>query len=129
MKNYEKKGPTKRLFDVEFQSRREKGLCFQCNEKYSHDHKCKTKEHMELLMLVVMGENVEYEIIEEDNTEQRELNTIEVTEEEQTVVELSINSMVGLSNPGTMKGKGKLQGREVIVLIDCGAHTILSQKV
>ena len=73
-----KEGPTKRLSDAEFQSRKEKGLCFRCKEKYSHDHKCKTKEHRELRMLVVMGENGKYEIIEEDNTEQ-ELNTIEIT--------------------------------------------------
>ena len=39
-----KTGPTKRLSDAEFQSRKEKGLCFRCNEKYSHDHKCKTEE-------------------------------------------------------------------------------------
>ena len=42
-----KEGQTKRLFDAEFQSRK-KGLCFRCNEKYSHDHKCKMKEQREL---------------------------------------------------------------------------------
>ena len=49
----EKKGPTKRLPDAKFQARKEKGLCFRCNEKYSHDHKCKTREQRELKMLVV----------------------------------------------------------------------------
>ena len=46
------------------------------------------------------------------------------------VVELCINSMVGLMNPGTMKVRGKIQGREVIVLIDCGAtHNFISDKL
>ena len=48
-------GPTKRLSDAKFQSRKEKGLCFRCNEKYSHDHKCKMKEQRELCMLVSNG--------------------------------------------------------------------------
>ena len=125
-----KAGPTKRLSDAEFQSRKEKGLCFCCNEKYSHDHKCKTKEQRELCMLVVMAENEEYEIIEEDDTEQKELNVVEVVQEEQTVVVLSINSVVGLSNPVTMKVKGKLQGKEIIILIDCGAtHNFISESL
>lgn len=46
------------------------------------------------------------------------------------VVELSINSVVGLSNPGTMKVRGKIHGEEVIVLIDCKAtHNFISEKV
>ena len=39
-----KDGTSKRLTDIEFQARKEKGLCFRCNEKYSADHKCKMKE-------------------------------------------------------------------------------------
>ena len=36
------------------------------------------------------------------------------------VVELSINSVVGLTNPVTMKVRGNIFGEEVVVLIDCG---------
>ena len=81
-------------------------------------------------MLVVMGENEEYEIIEEEEAKQKELNAVVVVQEEQTVVELSTNSVVGLSNSGTMKVKGKLLGREIIVLIDCGAtHNFISESL
>lgn len=49
-----------------FKQKKEKGLCFRCNEKYSHDHRCKAKEQRELRMFVVNGENEELEIIEEE---------------------------------------------------------------
>lgn len=37
------------------------------------------------------------------------------------IVELSINSMVGLSSPKTMKVKGTIAQQHVVVVIDCGA--------
>lgn len=125
-----KEGPTRRLSDAEFQSRREKGLCFLCNEKYSHDHKCKAKEQRELRMIMVTKEGEEFNIEEGGGNEQSELNTIEVVEESHAVVELSINSVVGLSNPRTMKVNGWLQGKEVIILVDRGAtHNLISEKL
>ena len=81
-----KEGPSKRLSDAEFQTRKEKGLCFQCNEKYSHDHKCKAKELRELRMLVVKGDDEEYEIIEEGEETMKELKTIEIMEGDSRVI-------------------------------------------
>ena len=76
-----KEGQTKRLSNVEFQSRKEKGLCFRCNEKYSHDHKCKMKKQRELRMIVVKKKGDEYEIVEEGDTDRGELNNLEVAAE------------------------------------------------
>ncbi|KAA0043342.1 reverse transcriptase [Cucumis melo var. makuwa] len=53
-------------------------------------------------MFVVQADNVEEEIIEEDYYKQKELNMFEM-EGVNVVVELSINSVVGLTNLGTMK--------------------------
>ena len=36
-------------------------------------------------------------------------------------VELSLNSVVGLTPPQTMKVKGEIAGQEVVILIDSGA--------
>ncbi|KAA0026023.1 putative retroelement pol polyprotein [Cucumis melo var. makuwa] len=95
---------SRRLPDAEFQARKEKGLCFRCNVKYSADHKCKMKELRELKMFVVIKEGEEYEIIEENTIEEKTLAVLQV--------------------------KGKLQGREVFILIDCGAtHNFISEKL
>ena len=81
-------------------------------------------------MIVVTKEGEEFEIKEESRDGQRELNAIEITEEGRAVVELSINSVVELPNPGTMKVKGEIQGKEVIVLVDCGAtHNFILEKL
>ena len=36
--------PFKRLSEAELKAKREKGLCFRCDEKYSIGHQCKNKE-------------------------------------------------------------------------------------
>lgn len=36
--------PFKKLSEAELKSKKERGLCFPCNEKYSIGHKCKNKE-------------------------------------------------------------------------------------
>ena len=68
--------------------------------------------------------------IEEDEYEQSELKAMELQGEIGGVVELCINSMVGLTNLGTMKIRGVIEGKEVIVLVDCGAtHNFISDKL
>ncbi|KAA0057854.1 ty3-gypsy retrotransposon protein [Cucumis melo var. makuwa] len=117
-----REGPSKRLTDAEFQARREKGLCFKCEEKYYVGHHCKAKEHKEPRMLVVCGNGEEFEILEEDGEEEvTHENVIEVGAVENLNIELSINSVVGLTNPGTMKVKGRVKNEEVVVLIDWAA--------
>ena len=54
--NYVKREPpVKRLSDMEFRTRLDKGLCFRCNVQYSHGHWCKVRENREL-MLFIMNE-------------------------------------------------------------------------
>ncbi|KAA0041085.1 uncharacterized protein E6C27_scaffold477G00590 [Cucumis melo var. makuwa] len=88
------------------------------------------KEQRELRMFVVVNETEEYEIIQESEPERKELTRLEVKGDNTAYVELSINSMVGLNDPGTMKVRGKMQEEDVIILIDCGAtHNFVSEKL
>ncbi|TYK01237.1 ty3-gypsy retroelement transposase [Cucumis melo var. makuwa] len=82
-------------------------------------------------MLVVCGNEEEFEIIEEDREEETvDENAIEVRAVEYLNIRLSINLVVGLTNPGTMKVKGKVKNEEVVVLIDCGAtHNFIFEKL
>ena len=52
-----------RLTDVEIQLRREKGLCYRYDEKFSLGHRCKRRE---LNVMVVQGESDLEEEIEEE---------------------------------------------------------------
>lgn len=45
--------PFKRPSEAELQAKREKGLCFHCNERYTIGHPCKNKE---LYIMVICGE-------------------------------------------------------------------------
>ena len=80
--------------DVEFQARREKGLCFCCEEKFCGGHRCKVKDQKELRVLVVQANGEELEVVEEDDrTEELEVKAIELDiEQKEPVIELSLTS-------------------------------------
>ena len=42
--------PFKRLSEAKWKAKREKGLCFRCDEKYSIGHRCKNKE-LQVMMI------------------------------------------------------------------------------
>ncbi|TYK23219.1 ty3-gypsy retrotransposon protein [Cucumis melo var. makuwa] len=111
--------PVKRLSDAEFRARLDKGLCFRCNEKYSHGHRCKIKEKGELMLFILNEEESteEGESTEAQNTGPVEINQLEGLEE--TMIEY--RAITSLTTKGTMKLRGIVKGKEIIVLIDSGA--------
>lgn len=54
------------MTDAEFQVKREKGLCFRCDEKFSFNHKCKNRENRELRVMLEDGLE-EIELIQSGN--------------------------------------------------------------
>ncbi|XP_024017591.1 uncharacterized protein LOC112090471 [Morus notabilis] len=106
--------PYRRLTDAKIQTKREKGLCYRCDGKYSFGYRCPNRE---LQVLLVREEDE----VAEEQEEKAELGA------DEEVVELSLNSVVGFTSPKTMKLKGVLRGQEVAVLIDSGAmHNFIS---
>lgn len=111
-------GPSfKRLTDAELLMKRDTGLCSRSNEKYSISHRRKQRE----LHVLVLQED-----------EDRDTTTMYLAKDEprEESVELSVNSMVGLTPSRTMKVRAHVGAQEVIVLVDSSAsHNFISTEL
>lgn len=54
-------------------------------------------------MLAVKENGEEWEVLKEYHEESKEMKMLEIKDEGKPIVELYINSMIYLTNPGTMK--------------------------
>ena len=108
------------MTDAETQDKRSKGLCFRCDEKFAPGHCCKLKE----LHVIWVWDD---EDLFEDGSYTMSADVEQATtgignvEEDPQPLSLSLSSMVGLSTPHSLKIRGQIKDREVIVLIDSGA--------
>ncbi|KAA0034006.1 ty3-gypsy retrotransposon protein [Cucumis melo var. makuwa] len=90
--------PYRRWTDLELLARKEKGICYRCDEPFSKGHHCKNRE---LRLCVVADDLVDAEM----NEMETDVGMVECS----PIVELSLNSVVGLTAPGTFKIKGKVE--------------------
>ncbi|KAK8919224.1 hypothetical protein KSP39_PZI021927 [Platanthera zijinensis] len=103
-----------RLTWPELQARKEKGLCFNCDEKYAPGHRC---QKVQVFMLR-----------EEDEEDHPGLEA----EEELDLAEfgVSIQAMEGCVAPTTMRIKGRIGKELVTILIDSGStHNFINPEV
>ncbi|KAJ1428448.1 Retrotransposon gag domain [Sesbania bispinosa] len=102
----------KRMSSAEMQLRREKGLCYTCDEKFSPSHKCPNKQY--LLLQVEENDNIQPEPDSPDHFSESETHG---TQEHH----LSYNALSGSSGLGTMQFQGYINGMLVQVLLDGGS--------
>lgn len=108
-----------RLSQSELRERSCKGLYFKCGEKWGPEHLCKMKHYQFVLVKDSGGEEEELAREEEEQVDM-EVKTLE----------LSLNSKVGLTSNRSFKTWGQIGGREVLVLVDCGATSnFISKKI
>ncbi|XP_056699529.1 uncharacterized protein [Spinacia oleracea] len=115
-------GEVRRLSERELQEKKAKGLCFRCDERWGVGHQCKKKE---MSVLLVDEEDGGEELAGEELG--GEFYSLEEQMEAEVPTTLSINSIVGITNPKTLKLVGYIGDGEVIVMVDSGAtHNFIS---
>lgn len=98
--------------------------CRHCGERFFAGHRCKAFQRFKKLELEESDGKDEDESSDEEKSEGQ--NGIP----EQELHVLSLNSLVGITTKKTMKMKGLLKGREVVILIDSGAScNFISKKL
>ena len=95
----------KRFSDVELQRRRERGLCYKCDEKFHPGHLCKNKE-----LQVLVFQDMEAGDVNQVEEEELIIEPREGMEGPIVAVEVALNSVVGFSEPQTIKIMGTIQG-------------------
>lgn len=112
--------PVRRLSPAEVQRRRQNGLCFTCEEKWTYAHRCKSKPQLFLI-------DYEEEIIPEDTTfPETELPPYD----SHVHSAISFHVMAGQHTPTTFRFSGMLAGSPVQVLLDGGStHSFIQTRV
>ncbi|XP_028191387.1 uncharacterized protein LOC114377177 [Glycine soja] len=120
----------KRLTPEEMASRRERGLCFTCEEKYHRGHKCASR----VFLLLVEG----------DDPTAANINPIDPTTDppdpdpahyipdthDPIPAQISLNSLAGHIAPETLRLVGTISGQQVLILIDGGStHNFIQEQL
>ncbi|XP_070022382.1 uncharacterized protein [Nicotiana sylvestris] len=123
----------KRLTPAEMEERRSKGLCYNCDEKYSFGHVCKNKRQLFSMKAEEGIEEVELE--EEVMFDPAQLLTmigqgLETDAEGSILPHVSVHAINGLHDFRTMRVAVSVKGKAVQVLIDTGStHNFLDLNI
>jgi hypothetical protein len=102
------------------EERKEKGLFFNCDNKYSKGHKCGEKKLFYI--------NCEEE--EEEEKEPSQDENVEAISSEELTPTISCNALARINTLQTLKIKGYIKNKTVIVLIDFGStHNFIHYKL
>ncbi|CAA0840444.1 Unknown protein, partial [Striga hermonthica] len=113
----------RRLSPEEVKRRRERGLCFKCEEKFTPGHQCE-----QAFVIEVANPDEEGSKDEEEPHQDTE---VEGPDKE---AEISMHAMAGIRGPQTMRLPAWVKDRKVVVLVDNGSshnfiNADLSQKL
>jgi hypothetical protein len=107
--------PVRRISSAEARDRREKGLCYYCDDRYTPGHKCTTPQ----LFMISDVREVDDEVRMEEPPDPS-LNGLQA--------EVSFLAISGAILPETLRLPGKIKNTDVVVLVDGGStHNFLSQ--
>ncbi|XP_043692891.1 uncharacterized protein LOC122643324 [Telopea speciosissima] len=103
--NQTPKQPIRRLSEAEQQQRRQKGLCFNCDEKFHVGHRCKGRS----TLLLLEGDEFMDEVLP---------NEIEESQEPNSDPEISLHALMGHRSPKSLRLKGRINNSSVESVFD-----------
>lgn len=106
--------PVKNITRSEMMLRREKGLCYYCDERFSISHKCPNRHYF----LFQTEEEEEPDPPPPQITPSTDPETPPIVTEEH---HLSLNALNGSARKGTMRFHGQIQGIAITILLDSGS--------
>jgi len=107
----------RRITNQEARERREKSLCFYCDERFIPGHRC---QRPQLFMI---------EDFTPEETDTSDDCTIDIATVE-SFPEISFHAITGTEHPHTIRVLGKLKNKDVTVLIDGGStHNFIDQSI
>jgi hypothetical protein len=119
---YSKTPQPTRFIPQRLKERKEKGLCFNCDNKYNKGHKCGEDK----LFYIYCEEEEEHEQEHEPSQDEN----IDVISYEELTPTISCNALDRISTPQTLKIEGYIKKKKVIVLIDYGStHNFIHYKL
>ncbi|KAK6153045.1 hypothetical protein DH2020_012684 [Rehmannia glutinosa] len=101
------KPPIKLLTASEMAARREKGLCYNCDEPFSFRHRCKQR-----ITYMIMTEEEELSYIQE---------ALNPPLNQMDEIQMSLNAISGEDGLTTMRLYGECEGHKLHILIDSGS--------
>jgi hypothetical protein len=106
-----------RITNQEARERREKGLCYYCDERFVPGHRCQRPQLFMISDSPITG------------SEDSVLDLLEPVEED-VIPEISFHAMTGTEHPQTMHVIGQLKNKKVILLIDGGStHNFIDEAI
>lgn len=108
------RAPIKLLSPAEMATRREKGLCYYCDEQFVPGHKCKQK-----ITYMIMAENSELDLVDEPASLAGPMENTNVSAMEE--IQMTLNSISDEGGATTMWIFGQCGGHTLHILIDTGS--------
>ncbi|XP_062088840.1 uncharacterized protein LOC133795407 [Humulus lupulus] len=105
--------PVKKLTPSEMKDRRDKGLCYTCDEKFNYSHKCKNK-------MLIMCMQADDEVQAGSGSEGQDFDSVED--------EVSLNSFSNSMNPQFFRIMAKHMNESLEVLVDTGSNNHFTQE-
>ncbi|KAI5440977.1 hypothetical protein KIW84_010441 [Lathyrus oleraceus] len=107
------------MSSAEMQIRREKGLCYTCDEKWSFSHKCANRT---MMILQIEDDTSDFEEVRE--------NQVVSIKDKQLELHFSFNDLKGATGIGTIKFTGHIGKIPIQILVDGGgSYNFLQPRV